>query len=217
MRQMPETCAVTGKPNPHVIELLQAKLDDMYQKLSPIRYAEIGVYEGDTAVAVAKMLPDDSDMHLFDFKYRIDQVVERLEQDADLKDKSLQVRVSSNSELLYDSYNWSLGKALAEGVEYDFVFIDGAHTWHHDALAFLLTDRMLAEGGIVVFDDYMWSLQTSPTMNPQVFPEILQQYTGEQLITHQVKMVVDLLVKPDDRYEELIPNVAYQKVTKSGN
>ena len=37
---------------------------------------------------------------------------------------------------------------------FDYVFIDGAHTWMLDALAFLLVDRLLRVGGYVDFDDY---------------------------------------------------------------
>jgi predicted O-methyltransferase YrrM len=64
------------------------------------------------------------------------------------------------------SYTWFLHDALraqlaADGrVEprYDLVFIDGAHTWDVDALAFSLADRLLRPGGWILFDDLDWKL-----------------------------------------------------------
>lgn len=224
MRQTPDTCAVAG-PNQFVTELVAAMLEDRNAEQldgcvgvpQPICYAEIGVYQGATVAAVARLLPDKSTIHLYDFKDRLEQTQAALEGISDLADRNLDVHLHPNTRLLYDSYNWTLAKALNDGISYDFVYIDGAHTWHHDALAFFLIDRMLKPGGVVVFDDYTWSLNTSPTMNPQAFPDIVHQYTSEQLAARQVQMVVDLLVKTDPRYVELIPNVAYQKVEAVGD
>jgi predicted O-methyltransferase YrrM len=64
------------------------------------------------------------------------------------------------------SYTWFLHDALrsqlaADGTieaRYDFVFIDGAHTWDVDALAFTLADRLLRPGGWILFDDLDWKL-----------------------------------------------------------
>ena len=79
-------------------------------------------------------------------------------------------------------------------------------------MAFMLADKMLRPGGIMVFDDIEWSILGSKTMNPQEYPEILEQYTEEQMNAYQVKMILDLLVKPDPRYEAIIPDFAYRKV-----
>jgi hypothetical protein len=118
-----------------------------------------------------------------------------------------------NSRRLLDSYNWSLMRLLEEhrGPIFDYVFMDGAHTWAHDALAFLLVDRLLKPGGFVDFDDYRWTLRTSPSMNPGVFPEIERLYTDEQIDAAQVALVVDLLVKLDPTYEEVVPNKIFRK------
>lgn len=204
MHQVPNSCCVPG-PNLNVIEWVK--------KQRPMWYAEIGVYEGATATEVAKVLDEDAHMDLFDFYDRLDFVRKRLEAVEELQDKSLYVKMHGNSRLLFDSYNWSLAKVLEEAAGtkiYDFVYIDGAHSWHHDALSFMLVDRLLYKHGIVVFDDYGWTFSGSPTMSPGRFPDIVKQYTAEQIVTPQVNMVVDLLVKP--HYKELIPNMVYQKV-----
>ncbi len=118
-----------------------------------------------------------------------------------------------NSRRLLDSYNWSLMRVLAEheAPVFDYVFLDGAHTWAHDALAFVLADRLLAEGGYLDFDDYAWSLRDSPTMNPQAFPDVERLYTDEQIDARQVALVVDVLVRRDGRYEEVVPNKIFRK------
>jgi predicted O-methyltransferase YrrM len=67
------------------------------------------------------------------------------------------------------SYTWFLHDKLREQLRdgdrieplYDFVFIDGAHTWDADALAFTLVDRLVKPGGWVLLDDLDWTLGDS--------------------------------------------------------
>ena len=171
-------------------------------------YAELGIYEGDTALAIARSLDGSGEMHLFDFEDRVDAVAARL-REAGYEN----VFGHANSRRLLDSYNWSLMQLLAEhrGPIFDYVFVDGAHTWAHDALAFLLVDRLLLPGGYVDFDDYTWTIRKSPSMNPAVFPEVKQLYTDDQIDTAQVGLIVDLLVRLDPTYEEVIPNKIFRK------
>jgi predicted O-methyltransferase YrrM len=172
------------------------------------RYAEIGVYKGYTAARIADLLDGHGEIHLFDYADRVEPVATRL-RDAGHRN----VVAHPNSRRLLDSYNWSLMRVLAErgGDAFDYVFLDGAHTWAHDALAFTLADRLLAPGGYVDFDDYRWTLRASPTMNPGAFPEIEQLYTEEQIDSAQVALVVDLLVRTDARYEEVVPEKIFRK------
>jgi hypothetical protein len=66
-------------------------------------------------------------------------------------------------------------------------------------------------GGYVDFDDYAWTLAGSPSMKPQVFPDVCRLYSPEQIEERQVALVVDLLVRPDPRYEELLENKVFRK------
>ena len=205
----PNRCAVTGKGNYLVVDIIKAMTTDG----TPIKnYAEIGIYKGDTVHLVAHALEPGATMQLFDYTDRIREVEARLKADESLADKDLDVRLTPNSDLIYDSYNWSLAQCLMEGLSYDMVFIDGAHTWHHDGMAFMLADKMLRPGGIMVFDDVDWALAISKTMRPCVYEEITEQYTEDQIVALQIKMIIELLVKPDPRYEEIIENFAYKKV-----
>jgi predicted O-methyltransferase YrrM len=172
------------------------------------RYAEIGVYKGYTAARIAEVLGGEGEIHLFDYADRVEPVAEALRAAGHGN-----VVAHPNSRRLLDSYNWSLMRVLAERGEgvFDYVFLDGAHTWAHDALAFALADRLLAPGGYVDFDDYRWTLRASPTMNPEAFPEVERLYSDEQIDARQVALVVDLLVRRDARYEEVVPDKVFRK------
>lgn len=171
-------------------------------------YMEIGVYLGATAAAVAEVLGEQGEMHLLDFADRVAPVAERLRVPGGPR-----VVGHANSRRALDSYNWSLMQLLRDGRAgtFDYVFLDGAHTWAHDALAFLLVDRLLKPGGHVDFDDYAWTLARSPSMNPEVFAPTRQLYTGEQIEAQQVALVVELLVRSDPRYEEVMPDKLFRK------
>jgi predicted O-methyltransferase YrrM len=81
-----------------------------------------------------------------------------------LERAGLDARVS----LVYEptSYNWYLHRRIREqqrdvGVcepYLDFCFIDGAHRWVDDGLAFFLVDKLLKPGGWLLFDDLTWSI-----------------------------------------------------------
>jgi predicted O-methyltransferase YrrM len=65
------------------------------------------------------------------------------------------------------SYNWYLYRAIREQTRepglcdpcFDFCFIDGAHRWIDDALAFFLVDKLLRPGGWLLFDDLTWKVE----------------------------------------------------------
>jgi hypothetical protein len=48
-------------------------------------------------------------------------------------------------------------------------------------------------------------------MNPGAFPEIAALYTDEQITTPQVALVVDLLVRRDERYEQVVADKVFRK------
>jgi predicted O-methyltransferase YrrM len=89
------------------------------------------------------------------------------------------------------SYTWFLQRMVRQQLKdsstidplFDFVFIDGAHTWEVDGFAFLLVDKLLKPGGWILFDDLDW------TVDDQHDPE--------------VREVWELLVLTHQRYDEL--------------
>ena len=97
------------------------------------------------------------------------------------------------------SYTWFLHDTLraqlkADGEvepKYDFVYIDGAHTWDVDALAFALADRLLVPGGWILFDDLDWVLDAR-------WPNV----PDYQRSLAQIREVWELLVLTHPRYDE---------------
>ena len=199
-RAFPESDLNVGGANERTVEFFAAS--------GCRRYAEIGVYKGYTAARIADVLAGRGEIHLFDYADRVEPVARALREAGHAN-----VVEHPNSRRVLDSYNWSLMRVLAERGEgaFDYVFLDGAHTWAHDALAFALADRLLAPGGYVDFDDYRWTLRASPSMNPEAFPEVARLYTDEQIDARQVALVVDLLVRRDARYEEVVADKVFRK------
>ncbi|MGE3142341.1 MAG: class I SAM-dependent methyltransferase [Hyphomonadaceae bacterium] len=166
--------------------------------------AEIGIGIGATSVALCEALANQGALHLYDFEGRAADVVKDLE--------ALgfhNVVAYENSRRHWDSYNWQLMRRLEENPEpiYDFIYLDGAHTWFHDALAFLLCDRLLKPGGYIHFDDYFWRLADSKWL----LTERDALMTREQIETRQVELIVKLLVDRDPRYENVRPYKVYRK------
>jgi predicted O-methyltransferase YrrM len=198
-RDYPKHLAVTG-PNHQTLEFLATTNCN--------RIAELGVYRGDTSIEIAKWMPSHGELHLFDFVDRVEDVTDRLRRLG-----YTNVVGHPNSHRTFDSYNWSLMEVLRDHEQpcFDYVIIDGAHTWFHDALAFLLVDRLLLPGGYVDFDDYSWSFATSPSLSPTVFPKTARDYTDEQIQTQQVALVVELLARRGSQYTDVVSNKVFQK------
>jgi len=98
-----------------------------------------------------------------------------------------------------EGYHWDLYQIIQDKqLTFDFCYIDGEHTFESTALAFYLIDQILEPNGIVVFDDYDWTIEKSLKMNPEkikFFPHWLRA-TKKQRTSTGVKMVCDNLVIP---------------------
>lgn len=96
------------------------------------------------------------------------------------------------------SYTWELMKMLQRQEEtgnfappFDFCFLDGAHLWDPDGLAFLIVlERLLAPGGWFLFDDVEWTVERSPSLHSTPW---VQAMTQEEREAAQVGLVVRLL------------------------
>jgi hypothetical protein len=182
---------------------------EFIRKTNSLMVAEIGVYKGHTSREIARVLGNRGELHLYDFYDVVERVAAEL---ADLGYTN--IRTFPNSYKYLDSYNWSLGRVLAKHDEpiYDYIFIDGAHTWAIDGLAAVLADRLLKPGGHLDFDDHEWTLADSEALRPKNFPLTARMYTAEQIKTRQVQMICDLLIRRDHRYTEIVPNKIFRKV-----
>lgn len=192
-----------SRANRHVLTAARQMIEECPAGL---RYAELGVGVGATTIEVAKILDNRGQIHIFDFEKSVDELK------ADLASHGFRnVAAHGNTEKYWDSYNWELSKLVTEAMGeplFDLIYIDGAHTLLHDALAFFLCDRLLASRGLIVFDDYEWSFSISTYMQGRRSKFM----TDEQIEAKQIKMVVDGLVKTHPGYVEVTQNNVYRKV-----
>lgn len=99
------------------------------------------------------------------------------------------------------SYTWRLMKFLEQNPppQFDFCYIDGAHNWFVDGLAFFLVDRLLRAGGWIVFDDLDWTYATSPTLHDT---DRVKSMPVDERETQQIRKVYELLVKTHPCYAD---------------
>jgi hypothetical protein len=200
----PESVRVGPEGTPATYEFLTQE----YATDAHFTYAELGIYNGDTARNVCERFPNCT-LYLFDFESTV--------QEAGRKLASYENRIFTygNTQKYNDSYNWPLMKLLNSNRQrplFDYVFLDGAHTFAIDALSYFLCDLLLRPGGFLDFDDYGWRLRGS-SLDPTNIPEITEQYTEEQIDSFQVKLVVDGLVRTNTNYREVVENKIFQKIS----
>lgn len=106
------------------------------------------------------------------------------------------------------SYNWELMKLIQEQTKgsetqpcFDFAFIDGAHSWETDGLAFFLVDKLLRPGGWILFDDLHWSFGNSATLRDS---ELVQAMAEDERNTPQIMRVLSLLVMQHPGYDDVV-------------
>lgn len=97
------------------------------------------------------------------------------------------------------SYTWRMMRFLEEDPtpRFNLCYLDGAHSWFVDALAFFLVDRLLRPGGWIIFDDLDWTYATSPSLKES---EWVRNMPLDEQTTPQVKKIYELLVKPHPNY-----------------
>ncbi len=110
--------------------------------------------------------------------------------------------------LVHKTYNWALMKLIERQTAgntcapcFDFCFVDGAHNWDTDGLAFFLVAKLLRPGGWICFDDLFWTYGKSPKLREKPFVAAMPE---EERTTPQVERIFTLLVRqhPDfDHFE----------------
>jgi predicted O-methyltransferase YrrM len=100
------------------------------------------------------------------------------------------------------SYTWDLMRLLDQDPQprFDFVYLDGGHTWDVTGYGFLLVDRLLNPGGWVLFDDLDWTIAGSAGLRDA---DWARQLPEEQRTTPQVRKVFELLVATHPGYDNI--------------
>lgn len=198
-----------SQPSEKVISFLE---DFLESNEKPICVAEIGIGVGATSVEIVKRLREFDSFYFFSFEQDVKEL------DVDLKGTTYckcKLYPMGNSSATYDSYNWNLSSLCLENkMLFDLVYLDGAHSFFHDALATVLLKRLIKPKGIIIYDDVFWSHQKSPTQNPEIRPKILEDYTRNQIETEQIKRVIDIFMETDDRWER-IGDIGWQTIYRN--
>ena len=194
MTWYPEKLAVSPEGTPSTIHFLKTH----YAKESQFNYAEFGIYEGATSLAIAAYFPNAT-LYLFDYEKNISKHKHKF----DLFGS--RVTFIENSEKYLDSYNWGLSNLIQSNpsLRFDYVFIDGAHTFAIDALTFFMCKSILKAGSYIDFDDYDWRILGS-SLDPAKIPEIAEIYSAEQISDFQVARIVNQFVRSDLDFFEVV-------------
>ena len=101
------------------------------------------------------------------------------------------------------SYTWRMMKMLEESAtpRFDLCYADGPHNWFVDGFAFFLADRLLREGGWIIFDDIDWTYDTSPTLSQT---DRVKSMPVDERRTPQIRKVYELLVKTHPAYGDFM-------------
>lgn len=163
------------------------------------RCLELGFYHGKSSAFIAAILRDMGGGHLT----TIDRVSARELKpniDAVLRQTGLTPLVT----VYYEprSYTWRLMKMLAQVPRpvFDFVYIDGGHSWDVSGYAFFLTSKMLRPGGWMLFDDLDWTFSKMIKPN-EAMPGWLRKMPAEEREAPQLRLVWELLVKDDAQFD----------------
>ena len=109
----------------------------------------------------------------------------------------------NNYNLIEEYSEFALPQLLKEHKQYDFIFVDGWHTFDHVLLEFFYINRLLSIGGIVAFDDVaLVSLNRvmryiSNYPNFEIVGAAGEFYESEnRKLLDKVKRVINLLATP---------------------
>lgn len=176
-----------------------------FEKNQKFNYAELGIYEGATANFVLNNFPY-AKLFLFDYVDTIERISKKFET------HSGRISYYPNTSKFCDSYNWNLLKIIREkNIYFDYIFLDGPHTFAIDGLAYFLSDILLNSKGFLDFDDYGWKLRGS-SLDPSKVKETDLCYTDEQIDSPQIKFLIDTFVKNNSNYKEVFSNKIFQKI-----
>jgi predicted O-methyltransferase YrrM len=66
----------------------------------------------------------------------------------------------------------ALARFIADGVQpFDFIYVDGSHTAPDVLTDAVLAFQLLRVGGVMVFDDYLWSMESPLNVDPLNMPK----------------------------------------------
>lgn len=126
------------------------RLAGLYSEDHSACYAEIGVFQGRTLVAVAKAAPDLSCFGIDDFS-----ILDPEEKNLKIVQKRLESHGVSNAKLINLDFEIALADASKHllGKKIGVYFIDGPHDYRSQLVALLLAKPLLHDNPVILIDD----------------------------------------------------------------
>ena len=152
-----------------------------------LRFLQIGVFTGDASIWLCENILTDESSYLYD----VDTWAGSDEREHDAMDFEKVLE-------FYDSRVSSLKSAVRlrmtsdeyfrqnKSIDFDFIYIDGAHTAEQVAKDAKNSWLLLKPGGIMAFDDYLWGSGLSPELTPKpAIDNFLSEYAGRYWLLSQ--------------------------------
>jgi predicted O-methyltransferase YrrM len=206
----------------------------------PLECLELGFAHGTSSCYIAAALQENDKGHLTTID--LDSAKSLKPSISNLLESSALARYVT-PKFAPTSYIWELMKIVecqTEGNKceplYDFVYIDGAHTWMVDGFAFFLVSKLLKPLAWVLFDDIDWTFAMSSSQRDQ---DYVKRMPEEERTTPQIHKVFELLVRqhrdfgnflvrdgwawaqylPDGRHghKKIHPQDLYWRIEQEGN
>jgi predicted O-methyltransferase YrrM len=182
-------------------------LYDHVIRYRPRHLLELGFAHGVASMYLAAALDEigGGELHAVDLLSEKDRRDPSIEQLAERCGLSQYISVYRE----HTSYTWFLKKKIEERTRdrrcepfYDFVFIDGPKNWTIDGMAFFCADKLLNEGGWVVFDDMDWYYGS---YGHDVADGLTIRTMGEdEIMTPQIRALFELVVMQHPGYSRFI-------------
>lgn len=120
-------------------------LEKLITGLKPKTSLEIGCAEGLSSLVICECIGSDAQHTILDPNQTTEWKSYGI---TNLKNAGF-----NNFSLIEERSEFALPQLLKEGKKYDFVFVDGWHTFDHVLVEFFYINNLLNVGGIVAFDD----------------------------------------------------------------
>lgn len=178
-------------------------LYDWVRESRPAQCLELGFLYGKTSCIIAAALQENGVGHLTSIDL---EAVRNHKDNPNILDHLAKTGLQEFVTPIFSaiSYTWELKKIIEQQTAdnrcepyFDFIFLDGAHTWETDVCAFFLGMKLLKPGGWFLFDDYMYSIEKSewwskaPTMQDKP-TEYRHEQQVERLVTLAVSQHPDI-------------------------
>ncbi len=186
-----------SKPNEEVTSCV----GEILQNEGSIIFYEVGVGVGATTLPVSKAISQNGGNGKIVIFSRMSDV-EELVSDLNKLGYDFVEGIGSPGKT-YSGYHFEMADAFlrSELPAFDLAYLDGGHVFHLDAPATCILKELCKPGGYIIFDDYYWSLQKSPTLNPMANPQTLKNYDDNQITAAHVEMICKTLMDTDPRYQ----------------